>query len=120
MAMTTNNTATGNARVGVQAGQIYGNVIVGAVQERPIDLDAAIADLRDRLKQAHRDGQLDDDTYAAAESELDVADDCIREGTPHGRSTLVVTLKRLRGLVADVSELAARLAAIIAVAKVLS
>lgn len=119
MGMTTNNIATGNARVGVQAGQIYGNVTIGAERERPVDIGAAIADLRRLLKQAHRDGQLDDDTYEAAEKELEVAGDCVREDTPASRSSLVVTLKRLRGLVADVSELAARLASIIAVVKVL-
>ncbi|MEU6205694.1 5'-methylthioadenosine/S-adenosylhomocysteine nucleosidase [Micromonospora musae] len=114
MNMSNQNIATGNARVRVQAGQIHGNVTVGADPNRPIGLAASIADLRDLLKQAHLDGHLDEETYAAAESELDEATDCVRDGSASKKSRLLVALKRLRGLVADVSELAARLAAIIA------
>ncbi|RLK24441.1 nucleoside phosphorylase [Micromonospora sp. M71_S20] len=117
MPMTNRNIATGNAHVGVQAGQIYGNVTVGAGADQPIDLAASIADLRTHLKQAHLDGQLDEETYAAAESELEAATVCVSAGTVEKKSGLMVALKRLRGLVADVSELAARLAAIIAVVR---
>ncbi|MGN9918758.1 5'-methylthioadenosine/S-adenosylhomocysteine nucleosidase family protein [Micromonospora palomenae] len=120
MSMTNRNIAKGNARVGVQAGQIYGNVTVGSDRDRPVDLTAGIAELRDRVRKAHRDGQLDEETYAAAESELDVASDCLKEDTVRSRGTLMVALRRLRGLVADVAELAAKLAALIAVAKGLS
>ncbi|WP_405105771.1 5'-methylthioadenosine/S-adenosylhomocysteine nucleosidase [Micromonospora sp. NBC_01405] len=119
MRMSNRNIATGNARVGVQAGQIYGNVTVGAGAERPIDLAASIADLRTHLKQAHLDGQLDEETYAAAESELDAATECVSAATPK-KGGLLVVLKRLRGLVADVTELAARLASIIAVVQGMS
>jgi 8-oxo-dGTP diphosphatase len=117
MGITNRNIATGNARVGVQAGQIHGNITVGPDPERPIDLAAGIADLRDLLEQAHRNGQLDEATYGAATAELELANNCLKEDTAQSRSRLVVTLKRLRGLVADVVELAARLAAIIALAK---
>ncbi|MCX4470170.1 5'-methylthioadenosine/S-adenosylhomocysteine nucleosidase [Micromonospora sp. NBC_01655] len=120
MHMSNRNIASGNAHVGVQAGQIYGNVTVGAGTERPIDLAASIADLRTHLKQAHLDGQLDEETYAAAESELDAATECASAGTPEKKSGLMVALKRLRGLVADVAELAARLAAVIAVVRDMS
>ena len=117
MRMTNQNIATGSARVGVQAGQIHGNVIVGASLDRPIDLAASIADLRNRLKQAHLDGHLDEETYAAAESELDAATDCLRESSAGKKGGLLVAFKRLRGLVADVAELAGQLAAIMAVVK---
>ncbi|PZG19502.1 purine phosphorylase [Micromonospora craterilacus] len=120
MHMSNRNIASGNAQVGVQAGQIYGNVNVGAGAERPIDLATSLADLRTHLKQAHRDGRLDEETYAAAESELDVASDCISAGKPEKKGGLLVALKRLRGLVADVAELAARLAAIIAAVRGMS
>lgn len=113
------NIATGNARVGVQAGQIHGNVTVGSGPDLQFDLVASLTDLRDRLKRAHRDGQLDEETYAAAESELDVATECLQEGSSRTRGALLA-LKRLRGVVADVAELAAQLATIIAVAKELS
>lgn len=118
--MTTNNVATGNARVGVQAGQIYGDITIGAEPGRPADLAAGLAELRQLLKRSHRDGQLDEVTYAAAEAELAVAGDCLQENTPQARNALLVALKRLRGLVAEVSELAARVAAVIAVAKALT
>ncbi|MGC4869377.1 purine phosphorylase [Micromonospora sp. DT53] len=118
MTPTTNrNIASGNAHVGVQAGQIYGNVTVGADADRPTNVAASIADLRTHLKQAHLDGQLDEETYAAAESELHTATECLTATTPEKRSGLIVALKRLRGLVSDVTELAARLAAIIAVVR---
>ncbi|MEV4808718.1 5'-methylthioadenosine/S-adenosylhomocysteine nucleosidase [Micromonospora avicenniae] len=117
MHMTNRNVATGNARVGVQAGQIHGNVNVGADPDRSIDLAASIADLRNLLKQAHLDGHLDQETYTAAESELDLATVCVTDSSTGKKSRLLVALKRLRGLVADVTELAARLAAIIAVVK---
>jgi 8-oxo-dGTP diphosphatase len=120
MRSTNRNIATGNARVGVQAGHIHGDVNIGLGPDRPTDLTASIADLRHGLKRAHLDGRLDEGTYAAAESELNAATDCLREGSSEGKSGLLVALKRLRGLVADVAELAAQLAAIIAVVKEMS
>ncbi|MFF0721694.1 purine phosphorylase [Micromonospora sp. NPDC003816] len=120
MQMTNRNIATGNAHVGVQAGQIHGSVTVGSNVDRPSDLVASIAELRVHLKQAHLDGQLDEETYAAAESEVATAAECVPAGTPAKKSRLMVALKRLRGLVADVSELAARIAAIIAAVRSMS
>lgn len=113
--MHTTNIATGNARVGVQAGQIHGTVIVHPDSDRPVDLAARIADLRTHLKQAHLNGELDEETYAAAESELDAAGDCVKEGVAAKKSRLLLALKRLRGLVADVADLAVRLTALITV-----
>ncbi|MEU8020663.1 5'-methylthioadenosine/S-adenosylhomocysteine nucleosidase [Micromonospora haikouensis] len=117
MSMKNENLASGNARVGVQAGQIHGNVIIGTSPDEPLDLAASIADLRIRLKQACLDGRLDEETYAAAEVELDAATGCLRDGSATNEGGLLMSLKRLRGLVADVSELAARLAIIIAAAR---
>ena len=117
MHMNIRNIASDNAQVGVQAGQIHGNVTIGAADEPSTDLAASIAGLRSQLKQAHLDGKLDEETYVAAESELDTATECIPAGTPAKKSVLLVALKRLRGLVADVAELATRLAAIIAVVR---
>ncbi|GAA2629151.1 hypothetical protein GCM10010399_71080 [Dactylosporangium fulvum] len=120
MGLSNTNIATGNARVGVQAGQIHGTVMIGAEPERPADLTAAIVELRDLLRRAHREHRLDEDTYAAAEAELDTASDCLEENTARSRRTLLVALKRFSGLVTDVAELAAKVASIVAVAKGLS
>ncbi|MEU5785803.1 hypothetical protein [Micromonospora lupini] len=117
--MTNRNVATGNARVGIQSGQIQGRVVIGAVTDQPVDLAASLGELRRDLKQAHRDGGLDNDTYEAAEAELDTAADCVREGVAGSRSRLLLALRRLRGLVGEVAELAAHLAGIIAAVKAL-
>lgn len=115
------NFATGNARVGVQASQIYGNVSVGSpAQAPPLDLVGEVAELRRLLKQSLQDGQLDRGTYQAAEAELEVVSDCLQEDTVASRSTLTVALKKLRGLVADVAEIAAKLAVIVAAVRGLS
>jgi adenosylhomocysteine nucleosidase len=114
-APTFSNLATGNARVGAQFGQVIGNVTVG-VGSGPVDLASEIAALRGAVRRAHQDGRLDDATYAAAEHELTDAGG-FADGDP-GR--LAVSLKKLRGLVADTADIAARVAAIISAVKGLS
>lgn len=103
------NLATGHARVGVQAGQIFGGVRIGSDDAPHGDVLAQLAELRVQLARAYEAGQLDADLRVAAEAELDVATEAATDG--QGRR-LVVALKRLYGLISDVSELAARLAAI--------
>jgi len=110
---TTMNIAMGNARVGVQAQNIYGNVRVTQERGTPTSLAEQIATLRDQIRQARASGQLDDVTYAAAESELEVAAKSLEQGTAQGKKTLMVALKRLRGLVIDITDLAAKVAAVI-------
>ena len=114
------NIATGNARVGVQAGTVYGGIRVGAEPNQPADLKEALAGLRAQLQDARVAGHLDEDTYEAAEAELTVADEAVRTDTPRSRARLMLALKKMRGLIADVSDLAAGLALIIALAKGLS
>lgn len=116
----TTNIATGHARVGVQAGQIIGDIRFGPEPERPTDLATEIAAFRGLLKEAHRSGQLDEGTYAAAENELDLITTSLAEGAPRRGDTVLVALKRLRGLIADVAGLAARLAVIISLARGMS
>lgn len=103
------NIATGNARVGAQVGQVIGDVTVGA---GGTDLAAQLSAFRTQLAKAHRDGSLDDATYAAAQEELDTASGALREP-----GKLTVALKRLRGLVGDVADLATRLATITSLVK---
>ncbi|MEV6637743.1 5'-methylthioadenosine/S-adenosylhomocysteine nucleosidase [Actinoplanes sp. NPDC051470] len=103
------NIAGGNARVGIQAGQIHGGVVIGRNVEAPPDVDAAISELRSLLKEAHHGGKLDRPTYAAAQGELDTAQENRTD-----RSRVVLALKRFRGLVADIAEVAKVAGAIIA------
>jgi 8-oxo-dGTP diphosphatase len=109
---TTTNIATGNARVGMQAGQVFGNVHAVAPTASHADLSAQFADLREQIHRAYRAGELDCDTHVAAQAELDAAEGLVT-GLEAGSGKLVVVLKRLRGLIADVAELAAKVATII-------
>ncbi|GAB7040580.1 MULTISPECIES: 5'-methylthioadenosine/S-adenosylhomocysteine nucleosidase family protein [Catenuloplanes] len=103
------NHAGGNARVGVQAGVIHGGVHQSFGASAPADLAGRIDALRGQLRQARADERLDEETYRAAEAELAIAADTTAE-----RGTMLVALKRLRGLVVDLSGVAASVAAVIA------
>nr|BFE58685.1 hypothetical protein GCM10020063_032110 [Dactylosporangium thailandense] len=117
---TNTNIATGNARVGVQAGQVYGGITIGSAPAPAADLAAELAALRRRVLNAFRDGRLDGPTHAAAEAELKIAGECVHDQGPDSRSTLLITLRRLGGLVAEVAELAAGVAALIAAVRSLT
>jgi adenosylhomocysteine nucleosidase len=106
------NTANGNARVGVQAGIVHGGVHQTPGAGRPAELPGRLDELRTALRQARADDRLDEETYQAAEAELDIA-----TGDP-GAAT--IALKRLRGLVIDLSDVAAGVTAVIAIAQALS
>jgi 8-oxo-dGTP diphosphatase len=109
------NVARDNARVGIQAGHIHGNVTIGhPPQPQAADPVAQLADLRDRLTRARKAQEVDEDTFAAAEGEIAVAAESLSESTEEGRSKAVIALKKLRGLLADVAELAAHVSAVIA------
>lgn len=107
------NIASGNARVAVQAGQIFGGVRIGPEPELPPDLAAQIADFREQLRQARRAGHIDESVHQAAETELDIVTEALAAGTAQSKNKVTVALKRLRGLISDVADLAAKLTAII-------
>ncbi|GII57241.1 purine phosphorylase [Planotetraspora thailandica] len=116
----TYNIARDNARVGVQAGIVHGGIRVSFDLDQPTDLADALAGFRAQLQRARSDGRLDDDTYAAAEAELTIADEALQAKTPESKSKLTLALKKVRGLVGDVADLAADLANIITLAQALS
>jgi adenosylhomocysteine nucleosidase len=120
MPETIRNIAKGNAHVGVQAGTVYGGIRIGAQTSPAGDLVEALADLRSRLQRAQAAGHVDEDTYAAANGELAVADDALRTDTPQGRTRLILALKKVRGLLGDVADLAAEVTVVIALARGLS
>lgn len=107
-------------QVGIQAQYVSGSTVNMSVPSRTstaADLVAELAALRDQLKSEHATGKLDDATYVAAEAELDIACKALDADTPQGKSTFVLALKRLRGLIADVAELVAPIATLIAAVK---
>jgi adenosylhomocysteine nucleosidase len=110
---TVTNVASGNARVGVQAGHIHGDVHLGTSPRRTTDVVDQLADLRRRLGRAGASGELDEDDYLAAEAELAAADKA-----PDPRA-LRTALKKLLGLVSDAPDLSTRLAAVISTLRAL-
>lgn len=117
---TTTNVAKGNARVGVQAGRIDGPVIFGQLPPGSSDLAQEIAELRRLVKKAHVEGELDETTYEAAEQELDTVTRSMPPDSPQVRNTALTSLKRLRGLLLDVAQLAVKVTAIITAVQAMS
>ncbi|MEV0159849.1 5'-methylthioadenosine/S-adenosylhomocysteine nucleosidase [Nonomuraea fuscirosea] len=108
------NVARDNAQVGVQAGHIFGNVTVGhPPQSQAADPVAQLAELRERLARARKAQDVDEDTFIAAQDEIAVAAESLSEKTEAGRGKAMIALKKLRGLLADVAELAAHVSAVI-------
>jgi adenosylhomocysteine nucleosidase len=113
MRMTNKNVAT-NSTVGIQ-GQIISNARVN-LSASGSDIHEQITALGANLRTAHEQGQLDDELYEAAETELGTAGAAAKEG-PSARRRLVVALKRLSGLVTGVTDLSANVAALISFAE---
>lgn len=108
--------------MGIQAAQVTGSTVhLGASAGEPArDLVAELSALRELLMRKRSAGDLDEVTYEAARAELDIADKALAERTPEGQSRLVTALKKLRGLIEETAELAAKVAALITAAKGLS
>ncbi|EHR62315.1 5'-methylthioadenosine/S-adenosylhomocysteine nucleosidase family protein [Saccharomonospora cyanea] len=112
---TTNNNAIGS--VGIQAGHVTNSTVVMGVGTGAAEgskLEEQLAALRRLIAQERANGSLDEATYEAAQAELDLAGEALEEDTPEGKSAFVLALKRLRGLIGEVAELAAKVAAVIA------
>jgi nucleoside phosphorylase len=112
-----------SGQVGIQAGYVTGSTVNMSGSSRGLtrrDVAAELIAFRDQLRRERSNGTVDDDTYVAAEAELDIADQALSSDTDEGKSKFMLALKRLRGLVADVAELAARIAAVMAAVKGLS
>ncbi|GAA4615093.1 5'-methylthioadenosine/S-adenosylhomocysteine nucleosidase [Saccharopolyspora hordei] len=117
------NIATGSSQVAIQAGYVSGNVVyMGTTSQgsTSVDLGAELAAIRDRLMQERSAGNVDEITYEAAQAELDTATKAADCATPEDKRTFVVALKKLRGLVDDLADLAAMVTALITAANGLS
>jgi adenosylhomocysteine nucleosidase len=115
------NYATGP--VGIQAGSVTGSTVwqnTSPNGRSATDFAAELAALRAELKRERSRGQLDGATYEAARSELDIADEALESPTPESKKTFLLALKRLGGLIGDLTGLAAKIAALITAAKGLS
>ena len=107
--------------VGVQAGQIFGGVHMTSPEPAPSpsvsSLVGELAAFRYYLLNARSADRLDELTYQGALSEIDSADRALKTGTSGSKAEFLLSLKRLSGLVSDVSDLAARVAVLITAAK---
>jgi adenosylhomocysteine nucleosidase len=116
-----NNFSSG--QVGIQAAHVTGSTVwMGAAPQASTraGLIAELALFRECLIRERSIGNLDEATYEAAHAELDIASEALDADTPEGKSRLFLALKRLRGLIADVADLAAKIVSLIAAAKGLS
>jgi len=113
-----NNFSSG--QVGIQAAHVTGSTVwMGAAPQASTraGLVAELALFRGHLIRERSIGKLDEDTYDAAQAELDIASEALAADTPEGKSRFFLALKRLRGLIADVADLATKIASLIAAAK---
>ena len=117
---TVRNQNAGGGQVGIQAGHVTGSVVyMGATQQRlpSADLVVELAGLRSLLAREHTAGTIDEATYEAAGAEVDIASGALPTDTPEKKNAFMLALKRLRGLVSDVTDLATRITALLAAVK---
>ncbi|NUS43210.1 MAG: 5'-methylthioadenosine/S-adenosylhomocysteine nucleosidase [Mycobacteriaceae bacterium] len=119
--VTVHNHATGS--VGIQAGQVSNSTVwmsAAPSTERPGDLFAVITDLLTQLDRVHASGDVDDDLYVAAIEEIDTAEGALREPDRQGRKEALFALKRLGGLLGELTEIAAKISLVMAGVNALS
>nr|WP_213006592.1 5'-methylthioadenosine/S-adenosylhomocysteine nucleosidase [Actinoplanes toevensis] len=105
------NFAGGHARVGVQAGQIHGDVTVGQHRRSAVlSLEDQVEEFRQELRDLHGQGLIDSATLGAVRAELAVVVD-----SPPTESLLA--LKKIHGLVLDLPELTALVTAMLALVR---
>lgn len=81
-----------------------------------MNLVAALKGFRENVGRHHAEGVLDSDTYREALADLDSALQSAEESTLDSSRRTAMTLRRLRGLVADCPALLAELVPLIAAA----
>jgi len=111
------NVAHGPA--GIQGVHIDRSVVIQNTPQLPqsaSDLVAELRSLRAQLDNARATGAIDTDTLQAAHAEIDQAESALSAGGPDAKSRVVMSLKRLRGLVIDVVDVAANVAVLLTAA----
>jgi adenosylhomocysteine nucleosidase len=110
--------------VGIMAGVVRDSTVsIGAGTPQvatSVDPAAELTALRAQLARERSAGTVDEPTYQAAQAEIDIADETLAADTKESKSGFVMALKRLRGLVADVADLATKIAALITAVKELT
>jgi adenosylhomocysteine nucleosidase len=112
-----------SGQVGIQAAHVTGSTVwMGAAPQASTRADfvAELALFREHLLRECSIGNLDEVTYDAAQAELNIVGEALQADTPEDKSKLFLALKRLRGLIVDVADLATKIALLIAAAKGLS
>ncbi|MFJ6689669.1 purine phosphorylase [Streptomyces sp. NPDC091294] len=108
-----------NSTVGIMAGTVRGSSVhinTAPREPGPIDLIEELKGFRAHLGRHHDQGALDEDTYREALADLDSALRSAGRNTPDASKRAAMTLRRLRGLVAECPALMARLTPLIAAA----
>lgn len=108
-----------HSTIGIQAGSVKDSSVsvhAGPDVRSPADLIAELDGFRERLNRHQADDTLDDDTYREALAELGFARRAARENTPGSARRATLALKRLRGLIADIPELVAKVAPLVTAA----
>ncbi|MFJ9453683.1 purine phosphorylase [Kitasatospora sp. NPDC101447] len=105
--------------VGIMAGSVTGSSVhMNAVPKAsgPADLVTDLNRFREQLGRHRVEGALDEDTYREALSDLDSALRSAGGTSPESSKRTVMTLRRLRGLVAECPALVAELTPLVAAA----
>ncbi|MEU7717786.1 5'-methylthioadenosine/S-adenosylhomocysteine nucleosidase [Streptomyces tibetensis] len=108
-----------NSTVGIMAGSVTGSSVhmnAAPKASGPADLITELNGFRDQLGWHRAEGALDEDSYREALNDLDSALRSAGERTPESSKRTVMTLKRLRGLVAECPALVATLAPMVTAA----
>ncbi|WP_328330694.1 MULTISPECIES: 5'-methylthioadenosine/S-adenosylhomocysteine nucleosidase family protein [unclassified Streptomyces] len=108
-----------NSTVGIMAGSVSGSSVhmnTAPQESGPVNLIAELNGFGENLRRHHAEGALDEDTYREALADLDSALRSAGRNTPDSSKQAAMTLRRLRGLVAECPALMAELAPLIAAA----
>ncbi|MFK4545145.1 adenosylhomocysteine nucleosidase [Streptomyces tendae] len=108
-----------NSTVGIMAGTVTGSSVhVNAAprESGPVSLVEELKGFRAQLGRHHAQGALDEDTYQEALTDLDSVLRSAGRNTPDSAKRAAMTLRRLRGLVAECPALVAQLTPLIAAA----
>jgi 8-oxo-dGTP diphosphatase len=119
MTVDINNTAESGAYVGMQVGQLWNHGHFHLGHPGHTDNTASITEqlgrLREALRTALNAGRIDQHTLAEAVKEVDAAESAMPHDTPEKRRQVLFSMKRLSGLVGELSQLAAAVSAIITI-----